>query len=545
MDDEDLAEASEQQKLQTNDAFAGLGTTAQDEKQQVSFMDLFQPQQETIGSKLLRRMGWREGQGIGPKTRRKVDSELKRTSLPAEEQMVAPRNSRMIRYVRKDNRKGIGYQGEARLRSDYGQASANDVRNDAHGSVRSADESKAGNSTSKDASRPRKGAFGVGVLNDDGSGDEDPYSSGPKISYNRTIGGTKKQKAHKKQPEMLGRGTNSMLPSKHVFRSKLQPSAARLRRCHDGSMPLSGFVLAEPLAALNLEENHQYAAPEVPEGWQSRKATTTNSTDQPQRQSTADAAKASTLDARARADILGEKPLPGKSVFDFISPAARDRIATASQKKDLPPGRGEQVPAAGCATETRPTPTPGQRETSSQSSRPISGLMASRFTSAGVSLPTDNILKQASSSQKEEKVKDPAEEAAAMGMYGPTTRSYHHFYPTRIVCKRFNVKLPFHVEGEESGTNAQSMPEAGTSASSNAATELVSAHAMERLRQEASLQFPRSSPFRTKVDSQGTSLNADLPAEVDVSVNTALEGEKAGEELYKDVFGDDEDNERC
>lgn len=34
--------------------------------------DLIQPVQNTIGVRMLRKMGWREGQGIGPKIKRKL-----------------------------------------------------------------------------------------------------------------------------------------------------------------------------------------------------------------------------------------------------------------------------------------------------------------------------------------------------------------------------------------------------------------------------------------------------------------------------------------
>lgn len=39
------------------------------------------------------------------------------------------------------------------------------------------------------------------------------------------------------------------------------------------------------------------------------------------------------LDPRTRGSLLGETPLPGKSVFDFMTPAARDRIASVTGNK--------------------------------------------------------------------------------------------------------------------------------------------------------------------------------------------------------------------
>lgn len=72
MDEEDLAEAEEARNLQTADAFAGLGTASEKRSQDDNFMDILKTSGETMGAKLLKKMGWREGQGVGPKIRRKA-----------------------------------------------------------------------------------------------------------------------------------------------------------------------------------------------------------------------------------------------------------------------------------------------------------------------------------------------------------------------------------------------------------------------------------------------------------------------------------------
>ena len=72
MDEEDLAEAEEARKLQTADAFAGLGSTTGEQSQDGNLMDIFKTSGETMGVKLLKKMGWREGQGVGPQGRRKA-----------------------------------------------------------------------------------------------------------------------------------------------------------------------------------------------------------------------------------------------------------------------------------------------------------------------------------------------------------------------------------------------------------------------------------------------------------------------------------------
>ena len=88
--------------------------------------------------------------------------------------------------------------------------------------------------------------------------------------------------------------------------------------------------------------------------------------------------------------------------------------------------------------------------------KPMSGAMASRFTSAAVVELGPNIQEglhmpsasdQASENppvKEAEKKADehPKEHAARMGMYGPLTREVKVWQPARLLCKRFGVKDP-------------------------------------------------------------------------------------------------------
>jgi G patch domain-containing protein 1 len=47
-----------------------------------------------------------------------------------------------------------------------------------------------------------------------------------------------------------------------------------------------------------------------------------------------------------RGALLGEKPLPGKSVFSFLTPAAREQISRVTGKSDLPPALNETGPSS-------------------------------------------------------------------------------------------------------------------------------------------------------------------------------------------------------
>ncbi|KAJ8116240.1 hypothetical protein ONZ43_g4482 [Nemania bipapillata] len=344
MDEEDLADAAEAEKLQTAQGFAGLGSTEEDGVRRGGLADLFRVQGETMGVKLLRRMGWKDGQGIGPKVRRaarlEIDIKPGATQDANNTYLFAPENVPMIAFVRKLDRKGLGYEGESRLTSMAGISKV-EAGESSEEETLGAPLRRPGPLKKEKRNKFGKGGFGIGVLNDTGSDDEDPYEIGPKISYNRVIGGDKKRK------KKAGTTTaNPALGAVPVFRSRkniLARSGKSLRKCHDGRLPLDGFVFGvEPdnlVSSINSED--KYPPPQIPQGWKSKMERKADEEAGRNYISTADAAKASKLDPKSRAALLGEAQLPGKSVFDFLSPEARERLASATGKTNLPPALGE------------------------------------------------------------------------------------------------------------------------------------------------------------------------------------------------------------
>ena len=623
MDEEDLAEAEESRRIQTQAAFSGLGTTADDATRASGLMGLFRAEGDTMGAKLLKKMGWKEGQGIGPKVRRNARLELRSdTNDPGGTHLFAPENVSMISFVRKSDHKGLGYAGETRLApvslaAKASGAGDSDSDEDEEG-ISNLGRPKFTLATGRKKERDKnRGGIGVGILNDTGSDDEDPYEIRPRISYNRVIGGDKKKKKATTAINPALKTKPAFIPSK---KSALGKIALGIRKCHDGRLPLEGFVFGKEPDALTSEVAvvGKYAPPKIPPGWVSAK--------QPTSQagavgyvSTADAAKASTLDPKSRAAILGEKQLPGKSVFDFMSADARERLAAVTGKTDLPPARGEvpaghalseadrlqellgRVPSLGKETAVAAIsrgaggnapyrddeakrsryisfleyqagfkPTPGTQPPKTNSEewlrelhefyncarifKPMTGFMASRFTtstnkpstgtgSGGEAEARDLLSKPAPKPQ------DPAEEAAKLGMFGPMTRSVADFYPTRLLCKRFNVKPPAHVQPDD----YPSASGAGR-AKYDAAAPQFNAPQDYGLRQEPLALEAGSGP----VSSAGTPGDAGLtpageeatgpasvPAKivVDASRNEALEGKRAGEDVFKAIFGDSDDED--
>lgn len=608
MDDEDLADAAEAQKLETQGSFAGLGSTQEEGMRRGLLSDLFKTTGDTMGVKLLQKMGWREGQGVGPKVRRKAKLGEGENGDHGTH-LFAPNNSRVVLINRKKDRFGLGYAAEERLGPDSRSRQVKSQRED--------DEDDDGDSMFnlkrplKSKTKSKRSGFGVGVLNDNGSDDEDPYEMGPKISYNRIIGGDRKKKrggiiantatpAAKTLPTFMSRKLGKVI------------SSTGFRKCHDGRLPLDGFVLASPLLT---DQENKYPPPVIPEGWEPSKGKAAAKSDGASTfQSTADAARASTMDPAARAAMLGEQQLPGKSIFDYMSKEARERLVSATGKTNLPQARGEAAPAGYERSEaqkakslwdlvprleksvaigalqrgtsgwmpysedeskrsryrifleissgirdTLPTRAPGSSTDewitemnefaqAAQVFKPISGLMASRFTSGSSTLKLASDSAPAATS-KPTKSEDPAEAAAAIGMFGPMTRSRVQFYPTRLLCKRFNVKAPAHADpgnapagkeaAEGGGGGSGGGSGSGSGSGGNGRLDLVSQASLDQMIQEASKNKPQ------------TQAGGDTAAEtvvrrtepVDPEVNAALEGQRAGEDVFKAIFGDDSDDE--
>lgn len=626
MDEEDLREQEESRQLQTTEGFAGFGLTDADATRRAGLMDLLKTGGETMGVKLLKRMGWREGQGIGPKVRRRANlDESTATKGEGAEQtyLFAPENPPMVSFIRKTDFKGLGFEAETRLEApDTARDDQHEDSDSFFGDRLAMDKKSKSKAKTKDS---RRGGFGVGILNDTGSDDEDPYSLGPQIAYSKTIGGDKKKK--KKAKAEGGKPTiasaNPLLDTKPVFISK-KVAAARttggFRKCRDGRLPLDGFVLADSLSGLSLSDK-KYEPPQIPEGWKSTKQPTKTERDASNYVSTANAAKASSLDPTKRAAALGEAQLPGKSIFDWMTPEARERIAKLTGNTNLPPALGEKAPkgfetsaaqkrkdlwdlvpkldkqtAVQALTravsgwmpysedenkraryrkflevraevrDSLPDRVPGSstddwvnemREfaRAAEVFKPMTGIMASRFTSAssGPKVASDAPDRPGESplSRPTEKPDSPAVAAAKIGMFGQMTRSSISFYPSRLLCKRFNVKPPDHVQldpgehpsGSESGPGTR-FQSGSYQTDAAARKELVSQEVMNMILMESGRQPkpPVASP-----DTAGSSLQPAVEAPpvrvVEPERNEALEGERPGDAVFKAIFGSDDEDE--
>lgn len=200
-----------------------------------------------------------------------------------------------------------------------------------------------------------------------------------------------------------------------------------------------------------------------------------------------------------------------------------------------------------------------------------SDMIASRFTSSKSTVSQvktsdgkapedpDILIHRPSNSTKE---LSPAEQAAKMGMYGPLTRTIEEFWPSRLLCKRFNVRPPMHVESaakkDGKTTESSSTPgfDAATFARMAQQTPQATATATTTTRQPPTRgpkEIISKEDMTTMMRSIRGDENFELPTQekiieeekkrVDVEVNDALEAERPSDDVFKAIFGDDSDSD--
>ena len=612
MDEEDMREAEESRKFSMAEEYAGFGSTVENPEQRDALMDILRPSGETVGVKLMKKMGWKEGQGVGPKVKREAHLDGAEVGHDAAHSthLFAPEDPPMISLSRKFDHKGLGLEDDSCLGSDSIRYSTSVPPR--HSDYNSDDGNQSVATSSRNvrkgtrAPEAKRGAFGVGILNDTGSDDEDPYQMGPKISYNRVIGGDKRPQ---KKRDAAQTASNPLLRTRPIFTSKKLKGKPGSQRCHDGRLPLDGFVLSTELdsfALMNLQDE-KYKPPQVPQGWVSKKQPSKEHSKEAY-MSSAEAAKLSTMDAKTRAALLGEEQMPGKSIFDFLTPAARDRIVAASGKSNLPSALSEKPAKALEAVsedgsrvlqdlvpkleaevamqalnrglggwmpyaedrekraryraflEIRAGIRDGLPERILEMSRddwvnemhefaraaqvfkPVTGMMASRFTSS--SSHPQPASDETHLTGNGEKPEDPAVNAAKMGMFGPLTRSVKSFYPIRLLCKRFNVEPLAHVQvdpdnGLGPGVGPGSMANTRLQTADNhmlSNTELGDAES--RVIDKKMLQSSGAVALESSTDMSGSAPTRT----VDPERNDALEAERPGDEVFKAIFGSDDED---
>ncbi|KAH9940773.1 uncharacterized protein BXZ73DRAFT_88499 [Epithele typhae] len=347
MDEEDLAEVREGQKLVDETEEMDLGGTAaemakrgagaeQDPIAAALAASLAPAPKDSVGARILKKMGWRPGHGVGPRlthaqrkaqdagfldpTKEVTGAEAEDDVEEAKKHMYPRRDAPVLAARRKDNFHGLGYSpGMGLVESVSGSGGGPDAG----------------------PGGPRISAgFGLGALNDAEDDDVDVYDSAAGLASRRTVA----------FDSTLGEDDQHIsIGSSSARRAAAQQPRAPpgiTQNFNDGTPVLKGFVLSDKPVA----EDRLFPLPDAPPGWQPNPKLVWDkgedkenvvasppvpppipSPAQPHAQW-----KANQLSADQRGALLGETPLPAKtrSVFDFLSQKDRERLQSFRARPD-------------------------------------------------------------------------------------------------------------------------------------------------------------------------------------------------------------------
>lgn len=325
MDEEDLQEFADARKLVATEEFDVLGGTERElqarRKQRQedearggvgflgsSLMNLVQPTKDSVGVRLLRRLGWKPGQGIGPRITRQQRQRLEGEQDDIDDNddvTFAPRDTPVVDYSAKKNSHGLGYELEKYVPQVAEMRRLRELHQ------RQRDE--------EDSEEPKgRAGFGLGAFEEDD--DMDVYDDTRKVDYNYTLYEDETARHQRKR--------------KHAADSRLEP-AVKKARCSDGRMPLQGFSVATHAVELG----KWYRPPQVPESFTGRHVAANQ---------TPTTAERRDLTSDERGHILGETPAEPRSVFDYISNKNKDRLSSllesVTEKRPRDPTKLEDFP---------------------------------------------------------------------------------------------------------------------------------------------------------------------------------------------------------
>ncbi|CAF0703112.1 unnamed protein product [Brachionus calyciflorus] len=452
---------------------------------------LIRPVQSTIGVRMLRKMGWREGQGIGPKIKRKLRKmktkinfepgrKIYGVALPPESESDQEENEDLeddyfvstfdindFQFEIKEDFFGLGYK-RLDVGNLFGKSDTNSLVNESPAA--SLLFPMGANTTKKKGITGQ--SFGVGEYEDED--DIDVYKQDNMDLYDFELNGSQQ------------RDTKKLLNKTYGFGA-----------FEDDVQILKKFSISKK----KLEPSKVFEAPQVPPNFNlMHKFTRKSRFDEP---STNENSKEDSMSSylkssfSSRSELLGEKPIQPDSVFDLMSAKDREFLqkqkTTAETVQEKPKNLEEEKQKKEKRYETfvsnskKNLPNPyslvdsnglteweKEKEKDEFENRYKENLKKielltknSRFVSkATLNENNQEIVKDLKDSEdlkKEDKTtitfskvydrEEPTEihKAALEKKYGKLTRTEYEWRPNPTVCKRFNVPNPYQ-DTKEYGT---------------------------------------------------------------------------------------------
>ncbi|XP_023084854.1 G patch domain-containing protein 1 [Piliocolobus tephrosceles] len=333
--------------------------------------DLITPAKLSVGFELLRKMGWKEGQGVGPRVKRrprrqKPDPGVKiyGCALPPgssegsegedddylpDNVTFAPKDVTPVDFTPKDNVHGLAYKGLDPHQALFG-TSGEHFNLFGGGSERAGDLGEIGMNKGRKLGISGQ-AFGVGALEEE---DDDIYATETLSKYDTVL-----------KDEEPGDGLYGWTAPRQYKNQKESEKDLR----YIGKI-LDGFSLAsKPLSSKKI-----YPPPELPRDYRPvhyfRPMVATTSENSHLLQVLSESAGKATpdpgthskhqLNASKRAELLGETPIQGSatSVLEFLSQKDKERIKEMKQATDLKAAQLKARSLAQNAQSSRAQPSP-------------------------------------------------------------------------------------------------------------------------------------------------------------------------------------------
>ncbi|XP_022801453.1 G patch domain-containing protein 1-like [Stylophora pistillata] len=427
--------------------------------------DLVVPVKMSVGVELLKKMGWKEGQGVGPRERR-ARKKVYGCSLPSaltslqttdndedEEEdifavglLFAPKDVDVFTFTPKDDKHGLGYKGLDPSTALFHQENWLGM-----------------DSVSR---RPgRKGisgeAFGVGAFEE---ADDNIYAVDQMSNYDTELGGDTSSGLH---------GWTG--PQKENSRGGALSIFTTRPKATDALKTFSPPVVPRHFDCTHKFDDSKTGQKSSEEGLNKKKV----------------------LTATERGEMLGEEPLPApkKSVFEFLSEEDKKRVLSASKSEISKPSgkipskeasssrndfsqksastfrwsghssfkpfvkdptkqaryeeflkgkQGEQASPQLHGSGLTEWEREREREEFFRSAslyKPMNSTMAARFTTA--KQPDDHRVVYEEVPAQESADSSEQAQAASMKMFGKLTRDNFEWYPDNVLCKRFNIPNPY------------------------------------------------------------------------------------------------------
>ncbi|CCM02643.1 uncharacterized protein FIBRA_04747 [Fibroporia radiculosa] len=377
MDEEDLAELQEGRKLvDEHDEMDFGGTEAElrrragvagddAEKDPITAAleaSLAPAPKDSVGARILKKMGWRVGQGIGPRltyAQRKAqeagisdswkETEGGEEDEEAKKHLYPRQDTPVLLASRKGNFHGLGYVPGMRLEESVG----------------------GGREIARDKGPRISAGFGLGALNDADEDDVDIYDAAASRQLRTRMAF---DAADEDDSHLIAMGSSSTRSTAGRQQSRVS-STAGTQTFNDGRLVLKGFVLSD----MPVAEDRWFPIPDVPNGWTPNPRRVWNQ--QKNKENEEDGRmdhlpppksepkthaewKGSFMSADERGSLLGETPLPSKprSVFEYISQKDRERLQNIKNAVPRPSPIAAPVPLANAAPPLTPTPSAHTRD---------------------------------------------------------------------------------------------------------------------------------------------------------------------------------------